>query len=228
MFFPVLILLSFFLVLCLTRFNCAQYFDKFAIMASTGVLPNVNSVFFEIVIFFPKFKIIKFRFFLSPFVIDRNTSCANDKIATSTSPTQTKCSESLTDTKNTSISKTVYETCLDFSSSIKQAKDCIYQQVKRSPLNSILARLSITAGTSVDGGKGEQPCEKCGRSGGRSNFLAVPTDDNKTRTNMMTSTPIMKDVGYNADFFKVIHVEKTELHDLSPRVTDYHCKCFFS
>lgn len=196
-------------------------------MASTGgflLTQFAPKSFFLCVLLLTFFFNIEITFLSIHLFIDRNSSCVNDK--NTTSPTHTKCMVTLNDTKNssTSISRTVYETCLDYScESIKQATDRIYQQVKRSPLNSILARLSISAGASADVEKGDR-CDKCGRSGGRSNLLTVPSAGNKTRTNMMTSTPIMKDVGYNADFFKVIHVEKTELHDLSPRVTDYHGK----
>lgn len=127
-----------------------------------------------------------------------------------------------TTTNQQQKSKTAFETCLDYSfERIKQAKERLCEQVRRSPLNNLLAKLSIVSGDSVSIAGDKESLSKCGS---RSHNLKANEKAAKKRINMMTSTPIMKDVGFNSDFFKVIHVQKTELHDLAPRVPEYHGK----
>lgn len=149
-----------------------------------------------------------------------SSDCATDNVSASESRMQKESANANTSSADTSKSKTAFETCLDYSyDRIRQAKARICDRVR----SHILAKLSISAGDSVNiSGAGDGAACTCGRK-----QLAVDGAGQK-RANMMTSTPIMKDVGYNSDFFKVIHVQKTELHDLSPRVSEYHGERYFS
>lgn len=131
----------------------------------------------------------------------------------------------------------VYQTCVEHPvlRLLKRSKSS-YQQLRRHSFNSLFdkspkfQRLSYAYGESIniDGTKSTCSCRhdfidgKCLK-----NFMEMSVQPAEYRNNaqIMTSTPIIpKNVDYDQNIFNVARVKKVELHDLKPKVPEFHGK----
>lgn len=120
---------------------------------------------------------------------------------------------------------------------IKKAKLKICQQVRRGSLSNILGKLSVVAGDQIDIQGNKNSICTCDHNNIDDNCLksfmemsmqpmSIQTEYRNT-TQIMTSTPVMtRDVSYDHNIFSVARVKKVELHELSPKVSEFHGKLF--
>lgn len=158
-------------------------------------------------------------------------------------------SDELNETVTNSTVNSVYETCIGASARLleatrlAQATRSVRQRLRplRQASSDFLSRLpklqhlSIVRASQIDirGEQATKPEHTCTCKAGLfdSNCLktfmemSVQPAEYRNNSQMMTSTPmITKDV-YEHGIFNVARIKKVELHDLSPKLPDFHGKC---
>ena len=161
-------------------------------------------------------------------------------------------SDELNETVTNSTVNSVYETCIGASARLleatrlAQATRSVCQRLRplRQASSDFLSRLpklqhlSIVRASQIDirGEQAKKPEHTCTCKAGLfdSNCLktfmemSVQPAEYRNNSQMMTSTPmITKDV-YEHGIFNVAPIKKVELHDLPPKLPDFHGKCVLS
>lgn len=161
-------------------------------------------------------------------------------------------SDELNETVTNITVNSVYETCIGASARLleatrlAQATRSVRQRLRplRKASSDFLSRLpklqhlSIVRASQIDihGEQAKKPELSCTCKAGLfdnnclKTFMEMSVQPAEYRNNsqMMTSTPmITKDV-YDHGIFNVARIKKVELHELSPKLPDFHGKCVMS
>lgn len=109
--------------------------------------------------------------------------------------------------------------------------------MRRGSLSNILGKLSVVAADQIDIQGNQNSICTCDHNNIDDNCLksfmemsmqpmSIQTEYRNT-AQIMTSTPVMtRDVSYDHNIFSVARVKKVELHELSPKVSEFHGKLF--
>lgn len=131
----------------------------------------------------------------------------------------------------------VYEACVEVSSRfIEVTRSKVRQRLRplRSSLFNKLQSLSIVRAAQISIGSDQaQPSQdECACEDGRfdgnclKTFMEMSVQPAEYRTNpqMMTSTPVITKDVYDHSIFNVARIKRVELHELSPKMPEFHGK----
>lgn len=130
----------------------------------------------------------------------------------------------------------VYEACVEVSSRlIEVTRSKVRQRLRplRSGLFNKLHSLSIVRAAQISIGSDQaQPSQDdCACEDGRFDencvktfMMSVQPAEYRTNSQMMTSTPVITKDVYDHSIFNVARIKRVELHELSPKMPEFHGK----
>lgn len=178
---------------------------------------------------------------LTKFLTPRS-SLTSDTFGESTYYSFANESDDINETVTNSTLNSVYDTCIGASVRLLDATRSVRQRLrplKRASTEFLsrlptLQNLSIVRGTTINirGDQAKKPKNTCSCEDGifdgncLKTFMemSVQPAEYRNSSQMMTSTPLITKDVYDHGIFNVARIKKVELHDLTPKVPEFHGK----